>query len=128
MSDKKFQKKLAKMEKEGERLKQEAELKAKYEQYEPKKEKKKVSNIMLTIIVTCILAYTVASFWLTYATGASIDSTVTTCFFAFWGGEIISLATIKATKIIKGTDNKQNDAIEDPSVDWTSEAEDESEM
>ena len=107
MSTDKFKKKLLKIKRKGERQKVKYELEAKYAQYYPNK-KRKVSNIMLTIIVLAITAYTVANFWLTYATGVAMDPTLTTCFYTFWGSELIALATLKTSKIIKGTDKEQS--------------------
>lgn len=105
MTERRFKKKLEKIEKQGERYKQEKELKDAYSQYVPEKKKRKVSNIMLVIIVTAIVTYTVASFWLTRATGVSIDSTLTTCYYAFWVSELISLAGIKVSKVKNNYDN-----------------------
>lgn len=103
MEDKSFQKKLEKIKKKGERQKAKYELEEQYAEYYPGK-KRKVSNIMLAIIVVAIVLYTVANFWLTYVTGVAMDSTLTTCFYAFWGSELIALATLKTSKIIKGAD------------------------
>lgn len=59
----------------------------------------KVSNIMLVIIVIAIIGYTVASFLLQYVSGVEISSTLTTCWFSFWGAELVSLAAIKTSKV-----------------------------
>ena len=104
MDDKKFQKKLEKMKKKCERQKAKYELEEQYVKYYPHK-KRKVSNIMLAIIVFAISAYTVASFWLTYVSGTTMDSTLTTCFYTFWGSELVLLAGMKTSKILKGTDS-----------------------
>ena len=101
MSERKFQKKLEKIRKQGERDKKEYELREAYAKYAPEKKKKKVSNVLLVTIVIAIITYTVASFWLTYVTGIGIDSTLTTCFYTFWGSELVLLAGIKVSKVIK---------------------------
>ena len=101
MSDKKFQRKLEKIKKQGERDKQEYELRKAYARYVPEKRERKVSNIMLVVVVTCVLVYTAINLWITYNTGLSIDSTLTTCFYSLWGGELLCLATLKTTKILK---------------------------
>ena len=105
MSDKRFQKKLARMKRRGEHWKQEKELCDAYAEYVPERKKKKVSNIMLVVVVIAIITYTAANFWLTYTTGTSMDSTITTCFYAFWSSEVLSLMGIKISKVIKN----QND-------------------
>ena len=101
ISDKQFKKRLKRIKKRGERWKKEYELKMQYVQYLPIRKRRKVSNVMLVIIVTAIIAYTVASFWLQYKTGVAPDSTLTTLFYAFWTSEIVLLTGIKTTKIIK---------------------------
>lgn len=105
MSDKQFQRKLERLKKQGERQKAEWEILNDYAKYIPEKKKTKVSNIMLFVIVFAIIAYTIASFWLTYTTGACIDSTLTTCFYAFWGSEIIALTGIKISKVKHNFEN-----------------------
>ena len=65
----------------------------------------KVSNIMLVIIVIAIIGYTVASFLLQYAVGVEVSSTLTTCWFSFWGAELVSLAAIKTSKVKHGANN-----------------------
>ena len=109
MRDKRFQKKLKKIEKKGKRYKAEYEVMEKYAEYYPQREGAKVSNIMLCIIVFMITAYTVANFWILYKTGNYIDSTLTTCFYAFWGTEVIGLTGIKLSKVFKGQKDKSND-------------------
>lgn len=116
MEDKSFQKKLEKIRKKGERQKARYELEERYAEYYPNKNGKKVSNIMLATIVISIITYTVASFWLAYSTGSSIDSTLTTCFYAFWTVEILSLAGIRISKVRKGNHN-ENMCEEEPPID-----------
>ena len=114
MSDKKFQRKLAKIKKKGERYKQEYELREAYAQYVPERKTRKVSNIMLVVVVVGILAYTIANLWITYTTGVSIDSTLTTCFYAFWGSELVALTSIKLGKVLKQRNNTTNESTYDP--------------
>ena len=63
------------------------------------KKQKKVSNIMLVIICTMIILYTVANFALQYFTSIEVSPTLTTAWFTFWGTELIALAAIKTTKV-----------------------------
>ena len=102
MSERKFKKKLEKIRKQGERNKQEYELREAYAKYAPEKKKKKVSNVMLVAIVIAIVGYAVANFYLQYNLGIEISSTLTTCWYAFWGSEIVALAAIKVTKTKHG--------------------------
>lgn len=100
MFEKLFQKRLKRIEKRGERQKAKQEVIQKYAEYYSSS-KRKVSNVMLVVVVIAIIIYTVASFWLTYVTGVSIDSTLTTCFYAFWTSEVVALMGIKCSKVFK---------------------------
>ena len=110
MNDKRFQKKLEKIRKNGERQKEKVELEAKYAEYYPHRSGAKVSNVMLVIIVLAITIYTIASFVLQFCTAVEISSTLTTCFFAFWSAEIIALAGIRVSKVRK---NKNEEDLPD---------------
>ena len=108
MSDKRFQKKLDRIKKRGERYKAQKELEDAYADFVPSSKKHKVSNIMLVIIVIAITLYTAANFLLLYTSGVAMDSTLTTCFYTFWGSELIALAGIRVSKVVKS--NSDNDA------------------
>lgn len=99
MREKLFQLKLKRLKKRGERYKREYKVKKMYEKYIPERKKRKVSNVLLVVSVLAIATYTAANMWVTYATGVSIDSTLTTCFYAFWTSEIFALMGIKLTKV-----------------------------
>jgi hypothetical protein len=103
MSDKKFLKRLNKIKKRGEQYKAEKALRDEYEAYAPAKKKKKVSNIMLVIVMIAIISYAIADFVLQYYTSIEVSSTLTTCWFTFWGAEIFALAGIKISKVKNGT-------------------------
>ena len=76
------------------------------------KPKKKVSNILLVLICTMIILYTAANFALQYFVQVEVSPTLTQAWFTFWGAELIALAGIKVTKVIKGNENKE-EPIED---------------
>lgn len=63
------------------------------------KPKKKVSNIMLVLICIMIILYATADFLLQYFTSIEVSPTLTTAWFSFWGVELVSLTTIKITKV-----------------------------
>ena len=113
MNDQKFQKKLKRIKKRGERQKAKQELMAQYAEYYPHREGAKVSNIMLVVIITIVLAYTVASFVLQFLTGVEISSTLTTCVFSFISVELVSLAGIKTSKILKKSKENEDEREED---------------
>ena len=104
MSTERFKKKLQKIKRRGERQKVKYELESRYAEFYPSK-KRKVSNVMLVVVVCAVSLYTIANLWITYTTGTSIDSTLTTCVYAFWSSELVALTALKTSKIIKGTNN-----------------------
>jgi hypothetical protein len=75
----------------------------------PNKPKRKVSNIMLTLICFMIILYTAADFALQYFASVEVSPTLTTAWFAFWGTELIALAAIKTSKV----KHKQDDIPEE---------------
>lgn len=110
MKQDKFKKKMKRIKQKGEQYKLKQQLIDTYAEYWPNKKKQRTSTIMLVVIVVAIIAYTIASFWVQYKTGIQIDSTLTTCFYTFWGSELVLLAGIKTSKIIKGS---KYDSVED---------------
>ena len=124
MREKLFQLKLKRLEKRGERYRREYEIKEAYTRYLPERKKRKVSNILLVVAVVAITLYTVTNMWITYTTGTSIDSTLTTCFYTFWGSELFLLAGIRVSKIKNNYENTSY-AEQDFAVDEIDEVEDE---
>ena len=116
MTERKFQKRLEKIRKQGERAKQEKMLRDEYDKYLPNKKKRKVSNIMLVISVFAIVGYVIANFILQLNTGIEVSSTISTLWFAFWTVEIFALAGIKVSKTkysCTESDEGQYDDIEE---------------
>lgn len=116
MTESKFQKRLEKIRKQGERAKQEKMLRDEYDKYLPNRKKRKVSNIMLVISVFAIVGYVIANFILQLNTGVEVSSTISTLWFAFWTVEIFALAGIKVSKTkynYINTDEEQYDDIEE---------------
>jgi uncharacterized protein with PQ loop repeat len=114
MHSKKFQRKLRKLKKQGMQYKAIKEVEDEFGAYFPEKKHRKVSNIMLVISVICIIAYTIASLLLQYFTSVEVSSTLTTCWFSFFGCELFLLAGIKTSKVIKG-DSYYSDDYDDES-------------
>lgn len=77
------------------------------------KPKRKVSNIMLVLICTMIILYTIADFALQYFTQIEVSPTLTTAWFAFWGTELVALAAIRTSKLKHGVDTTTSDNTED---------------
>lgn len=57
--------------------------------------------------ITMLLIYTIVNQYLTYKTGYAND-TLTTCFFGFFGGEVVTCALIKIFKL-KEENNERTD-------------------
>ena len=98
-----FQWKMERLKNKAKRYQQEQKIKKQCSEYFNSKKKRKVSNVMLTLIVLAIMGYTVASFWLQYHTGTAVDSTLTSLYYGFWTVELIALTTIKNNKTKYGT-------------------------
>ena len=107
MGEKIFKRRLARIQKKGEQYKKIRELEESYSEYMPAKKERKVSNIMLVVIVIAIVGYALANFWLQYHTGMEMSSTLTGCWYAFWGTEIVALAAIRTSKTKHSHDNYQ---------------------
>ena len=73
------------------------------------KKKKKVSNIMLVLIVFAIVVYTAAAFVLQYFAQVEISPTLTTAWFTFWTVEIVALAAIKTSKVKHNKDESNRE-------------------
>ena len=71
--------------------------------------KKKVSNIMLAIIITLVVLYTAGAFALEIYCCREISPTLTGAFFSFISVELASMAAIKSTKVRNNRDDDDND-------------------
>ena len=62
--------------------------------------KKKInkSDIILILSILMVVAYAIVDFIMQFKMGFEVSSTLTVAWFAFWGTEIIALASIKNTK------------------------------
>lgn len=68
------------------------------------KSKKKVSNVVLAIIITLIILYTIGAFVLEAMFAREISPTLTGAFFTFCSVELVNLAAIKTSKVKHGKD------------------------
>jgi len=69
--------------------------------------KKHYIQKLIPWIIVAVMSYTVAAFLLQFITQTEISSTLTVSYFAFWGTEIIAIATITSVK----EKNKKNETI-----------------
>ena len=80
------------------------------------KQKKEVSKVMLVFIVIAIVLYTIADFVLQYFTSIEVSPTLTTCWFTFWGTEIVALSIIKTSKVKHQQKNKNAVELDDATI------------
>jgi hypothetical protein len=79
-----------------------------------KKPKKKLSGLDAYVIfsITMMLLYTITSQIIAVTTSNTLD-TLTTCFFGFFGGEIVTCALIKIFKLRKEKETHERDNLYD---------------
>lgn len=106
MNAERFKRKLRRIRRKGEMYKKEKEVMDAYAEYWPDRKEKKTSTIMLIVIVASILVYTASALYVQYHTGVEVSSTLTTCWFSFWGVEILALTGIRISKVFVQTPNK----------------------
>ena len=72
-----------------------------------RRKKKKVSALDKYVIfsLTALILFTVTSVAYQFYTKEELSSTLITCFFAAFGGELLMLAMIKRLKLKGGADN-----------------------
>ena len=57
------------------------------------------SKRIIPMIIVAIMLYTIVAFILHFVVQVEISPTLTTCYFGFWTVEIVSLMTIKVSKV-----------------------------
>lgn len=107
MNTEKFKRKLRRIRRQGEMYKKEKEVRDAYAEYWPDKKERKTSTVMLVIIVTSIILYTIGAFFIQYHTGVEVSSTLTTCWFSFWGVEILAITGIRISKLFQKNDKNE---------------------
>ena len=121
MKEEKFQKKLNKIKQRNEKIKQKNKLKKEKNKYKKfSLSKMKTSNKVLAVAVLAIVLFTVACLYIQYKTEVMINDTLITFWYTFWTAEVVSLAGIKVTKVIRNRnteDESLSDLIEDDSFD-----------
>lgn len=78
-----------------------------------KKPKKEGSTSKALIVLICIMIilYTAADFVLQAYAQIEVSPTLTQAWFTFWGVELVALAGIKISKVVKGEDNSKEDQL-----------------
>ena len=78
------------------------------------KKKKKLPALDKYVIfsLTVLIIFTIVSFVYQFITQQEISATLTTCFFAAFGGELLSLAMIKRLKLQDVNKKKEEEEYE----------------
>ena len=63
--------------------------------------KMKTSNLVLLSSIIMIVLFAIACLFIQYKTSVEVSGTLITLWFSFWTVEVVSLAGIKITKVIK---------------------------
>lgn len=61
--------------------------------------KGRFSKLIIILSVLLILTYTVSAIVLQFVVGVEVSATLTTCFYSFFGIEMLCLAGIKSRKV-----------------------------
>ena len=102
MTEKEFQKKMEEIQIENKQIELRNRLKA-----EKKKSNKfsfskiRTSNKVLIAAIAAIILFSIACLYIQLKTGIEVSSTLITLWFSFWTVEIVSLAGIKVSKVLK---------------------------
>lgn len=76
-----------------------------------KKPKLKALDKYVIFSITSLIVFTIIAIIVQIVTGQVLSETLTTCFFAAFGGELLSLAMIKRLKLKKG-DKDENETYQ----------------
>lgn len=77
-----------------------------------KKKKLKALDLYVMFSISSLVLYTIAVLIILVKTGMTPD-TLTACFFAFFGGEIVTCALIKIFKLKEPKNNAKDDSDEE---------------
>ncbi|MCQ2075701.1 MAG: CD20-like domain-containing protein [Bacteroidaceae bacterium] len=74
-----------------------------------KSKKKKFSTFMVCLSAVMIILFSIAAIVLQFVTQIELSSTLITCWYTFWTGEIFALAGIKVIKVKHNYDDSEED-------------------
>lgn len=113
MTEEKFQKELEKIQEKNKEIKLKNKLKAERNKYRRfNLSKMSTSNKVLLSSIMAIVIFTIICLYIQYATSTSVSDTLITLWYSFWTVEILSLAGIKITKVVKNYKPSSN-VVED---------------
>ena len=101
VSEKEYNIKMQKLKARNESRKRELALKEEKKKYA---KKMSTSNKVLLTSIMAVVIFTIACLCIQCVAGVSINDTLITLWYSFWSVEIVSLAGIKVSKVIKNKD------------------------
>ncbi len=78
-----------------------------------RKKKRSFADYIVFVSIFMVASFTIAAFILQFCGMMEISSTLTTCWFAFWTVEIISLAAIRTSKVKNKYDEQKKEEEDD---------------
>lgn len=114
MTEKQFSRELSEIRLENKQIELRNRLKAEKNKYKKSMFPKiKTSNKILIVAVLAVLLFSIACLYIQYETGMEVSSTLITLWYSFWTVEIVSLAGIKVTKVLKDNKSTSDYSIEE---------------
>lgn len=99
LSEEAYASEIEKIKAKNESKKRKLALKKEREKYS---KKMSTSNKVLITSITAVVLFSIACLYIQCVAGVEISSTLITLWYSFWSVEIVSLAGIKVSKVIKG--------------------------
>lgn len=122
MTNKQFLKELEKIRSENKQIELRNKLKAERNKVRRFRFPKiKTSNKILIVAIMAVLLFSIACLYIQYKTGMEVSSTLITLWYSFWTVEIVSLAGIKVTKVLKDYKVEPINSNENEEFDFDSE-------
>ena len=122
MTNKQFLKELEKIRSENKQIELRNKLKAERNKVRRFRfPKMKTSNKILIVAIMAVLLFSIACLYIQYKTGMEVSSTLITLWYSFWTVEIVSLAGIKVTKVLKDYKVEPINSNENEEFDFDSE-------
>lgn len=108
LSEKQFEKRMKEIQRKNRQIELKNTLKNEENKYKKfNLSKLKTSNVVLAIAIFAVISFSIACLYIQYATSVEVSSTLITLWYSFWTVEIVSLAGIKVSKVLK--ENKTKD-------------------
>lgn len=112
MTEEQFQKEMNKIQSKNKQIEMKEKLKNEKNKYK-KSKKVSTSNKVLLSSIIAVVIFTIACLYIQCMTMMEVSSTLITLWYSFWTVEIVSLAGIKITKVIRNYDTTPSIELDD---------------